>query len=193
MKSFGSYSAKLRGWFKILWRPPMKRIANMQPWSVTSLSSLIFTLRRCVWTHVIINKYSVSLQAEAFEVALILLSEIFVCLFNFFFPTQQFFFIFWAIRKFSATDFVSPRWKVKVKLIKLLRLEPDRANHDNKANSVVFAAMGVTFCYYLIEISNLGSKESKYSAFRYPVLEVMGTFCSPGLWIIYIVILTCML
>jgi len=60
-------------------------------------------------------------------------------------------------------------------------MEPDRADHDNKANIVVFAAMGVTFCYYLIKISNLGSKESKYNAFRYRVLEVMGTFCSPGL------------
>jgi len=45
----------------------------------------------------------------------------------------------------------------------------------------VFAEMGVTFRCYLTEISNLGSKESKYNAFRYRVLEVMGTFCSPGL------------
>jgi hypothetical protein len=56
----------------------------MQARSETSLSRLIFILRRRVWTHVIVNKYSSSLQAEAFEVALVLLPEIFVYFINFF-------------------------------------------------------------------------------------------------------------
>jgi len=41
--------------------------------------------------------------------------------------------------------------------------------------------MGVTLYYYVTEISNLGSKESTYNAFRYRVLDVMGTFYSQGL------------
>ena len=205
MKIFGSCSAKLRGWFKVLWRPQMKRTANMQPWPERSLSGLIFTLRRCFWTRMIINKYSSSLQAEAFEIASVLLSEIFLNFFNFFVPTQQFFNIVSHTKlKFSATDFISRDENLKIKLITLLRTEPDQVDiklitllrtepdqvdRDNGRNSVLSEETIVTFCYYSSEISNLGSNELM---FHYRILEVVGTFYSPGILIIDDVILTCL-